>query len=144
MSMYGYADKSSCKDMIEMLYQAEVNGPNGSNMYYVLAYLAKEKGYDDVYDVLMANAAEDAFHGGRYGAMLGKGASDEAGFWKLLVNFYQCEAGGGSLLKTLAEKARATGEEALAVEIEASIEEEEHHAQRLANVLAAHGIAFEK
>lgn len=141
MSMHGYADKSSCKDMIEMLHQAEVNG---ANMYYVLAYLAKEKGYDDVYEVLMANAAEDAFHGGRYGAMLGKGASDEAGFWKLLVNFYQAEAGAGSKLKALAAKVRATGEEALAVEIEASIEEEEHHAQRLANVLAAHGVAFEK
>lgn len=64
MTMHDYAKKSQFKDMIQAMCNGEVNG---SDMYYVYAYLAKEKGYDDVYEAIMANAAEDAYHGGRYG-----------------------------------------------------------------------------
>lgn len=139
MSMHHYAEKSKFKNLIETLYQAE---SNGANTYYVLAYLAKEKGYEDLCEALLANAAEDAFHGGRYGAMLGKGKADEEGFWKMVVGFYKAEAGAEPQLQKMADEVREAGEEALAREIEASIEEENEHARRLARVFEARGIAY--
>ena len=141
MSMHGYAGKSKFKDIIEMLHRAEVNG---SNTYYVYAYLAKEKGYDDLCEAIMANAAEDSFHGGRYGAMLGKGQPSDEDFWKAMVRFYELEAGAKPQLQAFADKARAGGEPQLAEEIEKSIAEEDEHAARLARVFDAHGIDYPK
>lgn len=139
MTMHDYAKKSQFKDMIQAMCNGEVNG---SDMYYVYAYLAKEKGYDDVYEAIMANAAEDAYHGGRYGAMLGKEKEQEEEFWKALVGFYKLEAGAETKLQKMADQAREAGEEALAREIEASIEEENEHTRRLAKVFDAHGIKY--
>ena len=42
----------------------------------------------------------------------------------------------------MADQAREAGEEALAREIEASIEEENEHTRRLAKVFDAHGIKY--
>jgi rubrerythrin len=141
MSMHGYAEKSQFRELIEMLYNAEANG---ANMYYVMAYLAREKGWDDVAEACCANAAEDAFHGGRYGAMLGKGDSDEDKFWKMLLGAYRLEAGAEAQLKAIIAKVRAAGENELADEIAKSIEEENEHARRLERVFDAHGISWKE
>ncbi|MBQ9239965.1 MAG: hypothetical protein IJ164_01365 [Duodenibacillus sp.] len=141
MTMHNYAKNSQFKELIEMLHNAEAKG---ANMYYVMAYLAKEKGWDDVAEACCANAAEDAFHGGRYGAMLGKGAAEDDAFWKMLLGAYRLEAGAEAQLKEICAKVRGAGEEALAEEIEKSIEEENEHARRLERVFDAHGINWKE
>lgn len=136
MSLYGAAKGTAIEDMIRTLQQAE---EKGSATYYVLKFLAKEKGYDDLAEAIAANAAEDASHGGKYGAMLGEGVEDDAEFWKLIKHFCRAESGAEKLLTGMAEKARQAGFEAIAKEIEATIPEELEHGERLAKVLKAHG-----
>lgn len=139
MTMFNYAKDSKFGDMIQMMQQAETNG---SNTYYTMAFLAKEKGYDDLFEAIMKNAAEDSLHGGMYNAMLGKGKADEDSFWKMIVGFYQAEKAAEPKLRAMADEVRQAGEEKLADCIESTIEEENEHARRLAKVFDAHGIAY--
>ena len=139
MTMHNYAAVSKYAGMIKKMHGAETSG---SQLYFVLAYLAKEKGLDDLADAMLKNAMEDSLHGGMYGAMLGKGSVDDASFWKQVVNLYRLEAGAREPLQAMADEVRAGGEEELARSIESTIGEELEHARRLEAVFKARGVDF--
>lgn len=141
MTMFNYAQNSKFAQKIKTMHGAEVNG---SELYFVLAYLAEEKGLHDLADVLVQNACEDALHGGMYGAMLGKGKNDDAEFLDQVVRLYKLEARANESLAELVAEIRAGGEDALADCVEATIAEENTHADRLKEVFAAHNIDYTK
>ncbi|MCD2435029.1 hypothetical protein LQE88_03340 [Acidaminococcus sp. NSJ-142] len=133
------AKGTAIEELIKTLHGAEVNG---ANAYYVLAAQAKSYGLEDLAEAMLANAAEDAFHGGKYGALLNPGAEGEAALWKRAVGFYQAEAGARTKLLELAQQVRDAGLPEIADEIAATIPEEDEHARRLAKVFEAHGISY--
>lgn len=141
MTMHNYAAGSKYAGKIKQMHSAETGG---SQLYFVLAFLAKEKGLDDLADAMLKNAMEDSLHGGMYGAMLGKGREDDASFWKQVVNLYRLEAGAQEPLQAMADEVRAGGEEELARAIESTIGEELEHARHLEAVFRARGIDFSK
>ena len=139
MTMHNYAENSKFGDLIKKMREGEVNG---SQLYFVLIYLAREKGYDDLAEAMLKNACEDAIHGGMYGAMLGKGNVDDEKFWRQVVNLYKLEAGANETLGKMADEVRTAGEDRLADCIAATIPEENEHAARLVRVFEARGIAY--
>ena len=141
MTMHNYAQHSKFADTIRKMQAAETNG---SELYFVLIYLAKELGLHDLADAMLKNACEDSLHGGMYGAMLGKGKESEEELWKQAVKLYRVEASAEESLRKMAEEMRAAGEPQLADCVESTIAEENEHARRLKAVFDAHGIAYEK
>lgn len=141
MSLHNYAQNSKYADKIKQMHNAEVNG---SELYFVLAYLAKEKGLDDLKEVLLKNACEDALHGGMYGAMLGKGKNETQAFWDQIVRLYRLEASANESLAQLAEEIRRGGEPELADCVASTIAEEDEHARRLEEIFKVHGIDYQK
>ncbi len=139
MTMYDYAQQSKFADKIKQMHAAETNG---SELYFVLIYLAREKGLHDLAEAMLQNACEDALHGGMYGAMLGKGKEQEDELWQQVVRLYKLEAAAQDKLHMLADEIRAAGEGALADCVESTIAEENTHAQRLKDVFEKHGIAY--
>ena len=139
MTLHNYALTSKFADKIRQMHNGETNG---SELYFVLIYLAKEKGYDDLAEAMLKNACEDALHGGMYGAMLGKGKADEEEFWQQIVRLYKLEASAESSLRKLADEIRDAGEDTLADCVASTIDEENEHARRLAKVFDAHEIPY--
>ena len=139
MSMYNYAETSKFADTLRKMHGAEVNG---SNLYFVLIALAKEKGLDDLVDAMLKNACEDAIHGGTYGIMLGKGHENDADFWRQVVKLYKLETSATETLSGMVAEMREAGEPKLADFVESTIEEENNHAKRLQAVFEAHGIDY--
>ena len=137
MTMHNYAQHSKFADKIRQMQAAETNG---SELYFVLIYLAREKGLHDLADAMLKNACEDSLHGGMYGAMLGQGKESDGEFWKQVVGLYRLEANAQGKLRKMAEEMRAAGEEDLAACVESTIEEENEHARRLKAVFDARGI----
>ncbi len=139
MTMHNYAEKSKFADKIKQMHNAEVNG---SELYFVLVYLAREHGLNDLADAMLKNAVEDALHGGMYGAMLGKGKADVEELWKQAVKLYKLEASAQDSLQKMGDEIRQAGEPDLAKCVESTIEEENEHARRMKAVFDAHGIAY--
>ena len=137
MSMHNYAERSKFADAIRQMQAGETRG---SGLYFVLIFLAREKGLHDLADAMLKNAMEDSLHGGMYGAMLGQGKESDGEFWKQVVGFYRLEANAQGKLRKMAEELRAAGEEDLAACVESTIEEENEHARRLKAVFDARGI----
>lgn len=138
MTMHNYAQHSKYADKIRQMQAAETNG---SELYFVLVYLAREKGLHDLADAMLKNACEDSQHGGMYGAMLGKGKESEEELWRQAVRLYKLEASAQDSLRKLADEIREGGEPDLADCVESTIAEENEHARRLKAVFDAHGIA---
>ncbi len=136
-TMHDYAARSRFADAIRKMQAGETRG---SELYFVLIYLAREKGLDDLADAMLKNACEDSLHGGMYGAMLGQGKEADAEFWKQVVGLYRLEANAEAGLRKMAGEMRDAGEEELAACVESTIEEENEHARRLKAVFEAHGI----
>ena len=53
---------------------------NGTVMYYALARLAKEQGFDDIAETFIASANQEAVHAGFYATLNGKYPQD---FWAM-------------------------------------------------------------
>ena len=139
-TMHNYAEHSRFAEKIRQMHTGETRG---SELYFVLIYLAREKGLDDLADAMLKNACEDSVHGGMYGAMLGQGKESDAEFWKQVVGLYRLEANAEHGLRKMADEIRAGGEEELAACVESTIAEENEHARRLKEVFDAHGIDYE-
>lgn len=69
MSIYGQTKGTELEKIFKTFMQAEANG---TMMYYALARLAKEQGYDDVASELIESANQEAVHAGFYAVMNGK------------------------------------------------------------------------
>ena len=139
MTKFNYSQNTKFADKIRQIHGAEVKG---SELYFLLIYMAKEKGLHDLADAMLKNACEDAQHGGMYATMLGKGKESEEELWKQAVRLYKLEASAQDSLQKLADEIRASGETELADCVASTIEEENEHARRLKAVFDAHGISY--
>ncbi len=140
MNLHGIAKGKSFEKTIEMLKTAEVNG---ASQYFIMYFLAKELGFNEIAEAIYKNAAEDAAHGGIYSHLLGEGPTTKEEFLNMVVNFYKAEASADTILAKLANEVRESNEEGadrIAELIEHSIPEELEHARRLKSALKLSGI----
>lgn len=90
MSIYGQAKGTKLEAMMKKMAQAEANG---TMMYYALARLAKEQGYDDLVPLFLEAAGQEAVHAGFYAVLGGQYPQD---FWGLVKGLQKAETKGGS------------------------------------------------
>ena len=132
MSIYGLTKGTELEQMIKAIMTAEANG---TMMYYALARLAKEQGYDDIVDDLIEAANQEAVHAGFYSVLNGKYPQD---FWGLLRTVQKAEVNGEAQVTAMAEKVRAAGFAEAADEMEVFAKQEGHHGVVLAKILEKH------
>lgn len=130
MSIYGFAKGTDLEQMMKAMMQAEANG---TMMYYALARMAKEQGYDDIVDTFIEAANQEAVHAGFYATLVGKYPQN---FWGLVRGLQKAEAGGEAQIKALADKVRAAGCDEAADELELFAKQEGHHGVMMAEILA--------
>lgn len=132
MSLHGLTRGTSLEKIAETLAQGEAHGVM---MYYALARLAQEQGYDDVAADFVEAANQEAVHAGFYATLNGKFPKD---FWGMVRGLMAAESGGEAKLKGLAEKFRAAGLSEAADEMEVFAGQEGHHGALLKKILEKH------
>lgn len=88
MSIFNIAKGTEFEDLARNLMQAEANG---TIMYYALARLAKEQGYDDIAPIFIEAANQEAVHAGFYATLIGKYPQN---FWRLVRGLEKAETCG--------------------------------------------------
>lgn len=129
MSIYGLTKNTELEKMMSGVMQAEANG---TMMYYALARLAKEQGYDDVAEKLIEAANQEAVHAGFYAVLNGKYPQN---FWNLLRTVQKAEENGEGQVKALADKVRAAGFTEAADEMDVFAKQEGHHGVLVREIL---------
>ena len=130
MSIYGQTKGTELESMAKTMMQAEANG---TMMYYALARLAKEQGYDDLVPLFIEAANQEAVHAGFYAVLNGKYPQD---FWGLVKTLQKAETNGEAQVKAMADKVRAAGFAEAADEMEVFAKQEGHHGKLMAEILA--------
>lgn len=130
MSIYGKAIGTEFEVLMKQMMRAEANG---TMMYYALARLAKEQGYDDIVDTLIEAANQEAEHAAFYALTVGKYPQD---FWGIIRTLEQCERKGEGMINSLADKIRAAGLEDIADGMGILAKQEAHHGELMATILA--------
>ena len=85
MSIYGFAKGTDLEQMMKAMMQAEAPG---TMMYYALARMAKEQGYDDIVDTFIEAANQEAVHAGFYATLVGNYPQK---FWGLVRGLKKAE-----------------------------------------------------
>lgn len=129
MSIYGLTKGTELEKMVKATAQAEANG---TMMYYALARLAKEQGYDDMVDKFIEAGNQEAVHAGFYSVLNGKYPQD---FWNLLRTIQKAEENGEAQVKAMADKVRAAGFAEAADEIEVFAKQEGNHGVLIKQIL---------
>ena len=129
MSIYGLTKGTELEKMVKSIMQAEANG---TMMYYALARLAKEQGYNDIADELIESANQEAVHAGFYAVLNGKYPQN---FWNLLRTVQKAETNGEAQVKAMADKVRAAGFAEAADEMEIFAKQEGHHGMVIGKIL---------
>lgn len=132
MSLHGVTKGTSLEKTVETLAMGEAHGVM---MYYALARLAREQGYEDVAAMLVEAADQEAVHAGFYATLNGKYPKD---FWAMVRGLQAAEASGEATLTGLAEKFRAAGLGEAADEVELFARQEGHHGELLKGILEKH------
>lgn len=130
MSIYGQAKGTELESIMKTMMQAEANG---TMMYYALARLAREQGYDDLVPMFIEAANQEAVHAGFYAVISGKYPQD---FWGLVKTLQKAETNGEAQVKAMADKVRAAGFAEAADEMEVFAKQEGHHGVLMAEMLA--------
>jgi len=102
-------------------------------MYYALARLAKEQGFDDAAAVFIESANQEAVHAGFYATLNGKVPKD---FWQFVAGVAKAEYKGEDSIKALADKVREAGFATAADEMEVFAKQEGHHGVVIDELLA--------
>ena len=130
MGIYNAAKGTEFEEIAKSLMQTEANG---TMMYYALARMAKEQGYDDLVDIFIEAANQEAVHAGFYATINGKYPQN---FWGLVRGLQKAETGGEAQVKAMADKVRAAGFDEAADEMEVFAKQEGHHGVMMAEILA--------
>jgi rubrerythrin len=138
MSIYGQTKGTELEAMAKTMMQAEANG---TMMYYALARLAKEQGYEDLVPLFIEAANQEAVHAGFYAVLNGKYPQD---FWGLVKTLQKAETNGEAQVKAMADKVRAAGFAEAADEMEVFAKQEGHHGELMAEILARYPQAEKK
>ena len=128
-SLHGLTKGTELEPMIKQIMQAEANG---TMMYYALARLAKEQGLDDVAEIFIESANQEAVHAGFYATLNGKYPQD---FWKLAETVMKAEYAGEDQVKAMAQKVRAAGFAEAADQMEIFAKQEGHHGEVIKELL---------
>ena len=120
-SIHGLTKGTELEPIIAAMAQGEANGVM---MYYALARLAKEQGFDDAAEIFIESANQEAVHAGFYATLNGKFPKD---FWALVAGIAKAEYKGEASVKALADKVRAAGFDKAADEMEIFAKQEGHH-----------------
>lgn len=129
MSIYGLTKGTELEPMIKNIMQAEANG---TMMYYALARLAKEQGFDEISKIFIESANQEANHAGFYATLNGKYPQN---FWKLAETVKNAEYAGEAQVKAMAQKVRAAGFSEAADEMEIFAKQEWHHGEVIEEIL---------
>lgn len=121
MGLHGLTKGTEFESLAKEAARAEING---TLMYYSLARLATEQGYDDVAKILIESGNQEAVHAGFYTNLNGKYPKD---FWAFLESVKKLEIEGEGRVKAFADKFRAAGFAGIANEMETFAKEERHH-----------------
>ena len=130
MSIYGLTKGTELEQMMKGIMQAEANG---AMMYYALARLAREQGYDDLVEPFIEAGNQEAVHAGFYAVLNGKYPQD---FWRLVRTLQKAETNGEVQVRAIAERVRAAGFDEAADEMEIFAKQEGHHGVMMAEILA--------
>ena len=137
-SLHGLTKGTELEPMIKNIMQAEANG---TMMYYALARLAKEQGFDEIAKIFIESANQEAVHAGFYATLNGKYPKD---FWKLAETVMKAEYAGQDQVMAMAQKVRAAGFSAAADEMEIFAKQEGHHGEVLEEILKKYKPTEEK
>ena len=137
-SLHGLTKGTALEPMIKNIMQAEANG---TMMYYALARLAKEQGFDEIAKIFIESANQEAVHAGFYATLNGKYPKD---FWKLAETVMKAEYAGQDQVMAMAQKVRAAGFSAAADEMEIFAKQEGHHGEVIEEILKKYKPAEEK
>ncbi|MCB2290156.1 rubrerythrin [Clostridium sp. CS001] len=125
MSIFGVIKGTELEKEVDKYWKGE---EQGAGMYAALACLAKEKGLDEVYEVLMKVAADEARHAGVYAVLNGHVNED---IFDVLRTMAPLESGGVDKLNQFAKRVRDLGLEDAAKQIEAAALDEGRHGEVL-------------
>ena len=129
MSLHGLTKGTELEPIIKNLMTAEANG---TMMYYALARLAKEQGFDDIAKIFIESANQEAVHAGFYATLNGKYPKD---FWKLAETIMKAEYNGKKQVMEIAEKVRAAGFIEAADQMKIFADQEYHHGDVIKEIL---------
>ena len=120
-SIHGLTKGTELEPTMAAMAQGEANGVM---MYYALARLAKEQGLNDVAQIFIESANQEAVHAGFYAILNGKFPKD---FWQLVAGIAKAEYKGEISIKELADMVRKAGFDKAADEMEIFAKQEGHH-----------------
>ena len=100
----------------------------GALMYAAMAYLAGERGLNEVKDILMKSAVDELRHAALYAVLNGSITED---IFNTMENILPLESAGETSLFEFAQKLRSQGLEEAAKEIESVAKDEGNHSERL-------------
>ena len=129
MSNWGVTKGTEFEKAIEDLSKGEISG---ASMYSSLAYLAKERGLDEVSEKLMNIAVDELRHAGLYAVL--NGQVDDAIFG-MLEKMAPVERGGVEKLQQFAKSLRAVGLESVSEQIELVAFDEGCHGETLEKLI---------
>lgn len=129
MSDYGITKGTQFEKIIEDLSKGEAGG---ASMYAGLAYLAKEKGLDEVSDKLIEIAIDELRHAGLYTVL--NGQVDE-NIFEMLKKMAPVEISGVEKLQQFAKTLRDSGLESASKHVESIAADEGRHGKTLEKLI---------
>lgn len=125
MSIFEVTKGTELEKEIDKYWKGE---EQGAAMYAALAFLAKEKGLEQVAETLYKIASDEVRHAGMYAVLNGHSNQD---IFDVLKKMAKLESGGVETINGLANRVRAIGTEEAAKQIEFAACEEGHHGEIL-------------
>ncbi|MBU3099513.1 MULTISPECIES: ferritin family protein [Clostridium] len=129
MSIYGVTKGTKFEEQIDKNGKGE---EQGAGMYAGLAYLAKERGLDELSEVLLKIAADEMRHAGMYAVLNGHTNEDILQFLKKIA---PAESNAFEKLNQFASQVREIGLEDAAKQIESIAVDERRHGELLVKLV---------
>ena len=129
MSIFGVTKGTELEEQIDTNGKGE---EQGAGMYAALSYLAKERGLDDVSEVLFKIATDELRHAGLYAVLNGKANQD---IFDVLKKVAPIEKNAAGKLDQFAKHLRDLGLEEVAKQIDATAMDEGNHGEILVNII---------
>jgi rubrerythrin len=136
MSLLGITKGTDVEKQIDQIAALE---SQGVTMYNGMAILAREQGYDDVADHLIALAIDEARHAGLYAVLNGH---IKANFFEILKTAASVEVGSVKKLQEFAQKIRNLGLMHAAQAVEETALDEGRHGSILKEIVDTYASKF--
>jgi rubrerythrin len=125
MSIYKLTKGTDFENQIDKTMKGE---SQGALMYAAMAYLAGERGLNEVKDILMKSAVDELRHAALYSVLNGSINED---IFNTMKNILPLESAAETSLFEFAQTLRSQGLEEAANEIESVAKDERNHSERL-------------